>query len=88
MPYLKPLEFQTAFTRRIGKRIALAFEGELFAVIHLMIAGRLQWRQAGASLTRSLGVDLDRLEVPRPVLEPPGRDEPAVGRVAPGTGKG
>jgi formamidopyrimidine-DNA glycosylase len=33
--------------RRIGKRIALAFEGQLFAVIHLMIAGRLRWRQPG-----------------------------------------
>jgi len=30
--------------RRIGKRIVLEFQGELFAVIHLMIAGRLRWR--------------------------------------------
>jgi formamidopyrimidine-DNA glycosylase len=30
--------------RRIGKRIVLALEGELFIVIHLMIAGRLRWR--------------------------------------------
>jgi formamidopyrimidine-DNA glycosylase len=29
--------------RRIGKRIVLALEGDLFLVIHLMIAGRLQW---------------------------------------------
>ncbi len=29
---------------RIGKRIVLGFEGERFAVIHLMIAGRLRWR--------------------------------------------
>ena len=29
--------------RRLGKRIVLALEGELFLVIHLMIAGRLQW---------------------------------------------
>jgi formamidopyrimidine-DNA glycosylase len=33
--------------RRIGKRIALEFEGELFVVIHLMIAGRLRWREPG-----------------------------------------
>jgi formamidopyrimidine-DNA glycosylase len=32
--------------RRLGKRVALEFEGELFFVIHLMIAGRLQWREA------------------------------------------
>ena len=29
--------------RRVGKRIVLALEGDLFLVIHLMIAGRLQW---------------------------------------------
>ena len=34
--------------RRLGKRIVLAFEGELFLVLHLMIAGRLRWRDAGA----------------------------------------
>ena len=34
--------------RRVGKRIVLAFEGELFVVIHLMVAGRLHWRPAGA----------------------------------------
>jgi len=34
---------------RIGKRIVLSFEGDLHAVIHLMIAGRLRWRRAGAA---------------------------------------
>jgi formamidopyrimidine-DNA glycosylase len=33
--------------RRIGKRIVLAFDGELFVVLHLMIAGRLRWREPG-----------------------------------------
>ena len=28
---------------RIGKRIAIGFDGEIFLVVHLMIAGRLQW---------------------------------------------
>jgi formamidopyrimidine-DNA glycosylase len=32
--------------RRLGKRIVLALEGERFLVIHLMIAGRLRWRDA------------------------------------------
>jgi formamidopyrimidine-DNA glycosylase len=36
--------------RRIGKRIVIGFEGELFAVLHLMIAGRLHWREPGAPL--------------------------------------
>jgi formamidopyrimidine-DNA glycosylase len=34
--------------RRIGKRIALVMEGELFVVLHLMIAGRLRWIEAAA----------------------------------------
>jgi formamidopyrimidine-DNA glycosylase len=29
---------------RLGKRVVLALEGELFLVVHLMIAGRLQWK--------------------------------------------
>lgn len=36
--------------RRVGKRIALGLSGDLWLVIHLMIAGRLQWRPAGAKL--------------------------------------
>lgn len=36
--------------RRIGKRIAFGFEGDLWLVLHLMIAGRLHWRSAGAKL--------------------------------------
>jgi formamidopyrimidine-DNA glycosylase len=36
--------------RRIGKRIAIGVEDELWLVIHLMIAGRLHWRAAGAKL--------------------------------------
>ena len=36
--------------RRIGKRIAIGLEGELWIVLHLMIAGRLHWKPAGAKL--------------------------------------
>ncbi len=36
--------------RRLGKRIVLAFDDELFLVIHLMIAGRLRWRDRGRAL--------------------------------------
>jgi formamidopyrimidine-DNA glycosylase len=35
--------------RRIGKRIALVLENELFVVLHLMIAGRLRWIEPGGS---------------------------------------
>lgn len=33
---------------RLGKRIVLAFDGDLYAVLHLMIAGRLRWFAPGA----------------------------------------
>jgi formamidopyrimidine-DNA glycosylase len=33
---------------RLGKRIVLGFDGEIFLVIHLMIAGRFRWLKAGA----------------------------------------
>ena len=36
--------------RRVGKRIVLAFAGDLFLVLHLMIAGRLRWREAPAAM--------------------------------------
>ena len=37
--------------RRIGKRIAIGVDGNLWLVLHLMIAGRLHWRPAGAKLS-------------------------------------
>src|SRR5438270_4976797 len=36
--------------RRIGKRIAIGLEGDLWLVLHLMIGGRLHWRSPGAKL--------------------------------------
>jgi len=36
--------------RRIGKRIAIGLEEDLWVVLHLMIAGRLHWRDAGVKL--------------------------------------
>ncbi|HEV3086093.1 MAG TPA: zinc finger domain-containing protein, partial [Candidatus Elarobacter sp.] len=36
--------------RRVGKRIAIGLDDDLWLVLHLMIAGRLHWRQAGATL--------------------------------------
>ncbi len=37
--------------RRLGKRIAIGCEGDVWLVLHLMIAGRLHWREPGAKLT-------------------------------------
>jgi formamidopyrimidine-DNA glycosylase len=38
--------------RRIGKRLAIGLEGDLWLVFHLMIAGRLHWFDAGTPLAR------------------------------------
>ncbi|MEO1171098.1 MAG: DNA-formamidopyrimidine glycosylase family protein [Myxococcota bacterium] len=49
-PKVSDLEGQTVRGfRRLGKRIAFDFGDELFAVVHLMIAGRMRWRKAGSS---------------------------------------
>lgn len=37
--------------KRIGKRIAIGVDGDLWLVLHLMIAGRLHWRGRGAKLS-------------------------------------
>lgn len=42
--------------RRMGKRIVLELEDDLFLVIHLMIAGRLRWVAAGAKVPGKLGL--------------------------------
>ena len=38
---------RVAGVRRLGKRIVIALEGEIFLVLHLMIAGRLRWLPGG-----------------------------------------
>jgi formamidopyrimidine-DNA glycosylase len=42
--------------RRVGKRIVIALEDDLFIVIHLMIAGRLRWLPSGAKIPAKLGL--------------------------------
>jgi formamidopyrimidine-DNA glycosylase len=50
-PPLRDVEGRTVRElRRIGKRIAISVEGDLWLVLHLMIAGRLRWRPRGAKL--------------------------------------
>ncbi len=49
--------------RRLGKRIVFEFEGDLFLVLHLMIAGRLRMRPAGEGIPGRIGLaafDFDR----------------------------
>ena len=42
--------------RRMGKRICIGLEGDVWLVLHLMIAGRLHWRKKGAAVSRPRGL--------------------------------
>lgn len=51
-PPLRSIEGETVTgVQRLGKRIVLELSGDLFVVLHLMIAGRLHWKPAGAKLS-------------------------------------
>jgi formamidopyrimidine-DNA glycosylase len=48
---------QVEHLRRLGKRIVVEFSDDLFLVLHLMIAGRLRWReQRGATIPAKVGL--------------------------------
>ncbi len=50
-PPLSSIEGRTVRSvRRIGKRVAIGVDGDLWLVLHLMIAGRLHWRPRQAKL--------------------------------------
>jgi len=56
-PPLSEVEGRTIVAlRRLGKRIVFELEDELFLVLHLMIAGRLRWRDAGARIPGKVGL--------------------------------
>lgn len=42
--------------RRMGKRIVIGLEEDLYLILHLMIAGRLRWKSPGAKLSRKPGL--------------------------------
>jgi formamidopyrimidine-DNA glycosylase len=42
--------------RRLGKRICIGLEGDLWLVLHLMIAGRLHWRKRGVKVAAPRGL--------------------------------
>jgi formamidopyrimidine-DNA glycosylase len=41
---------------RMGKRLVFAFDGDLFMIVHLMIAGRLRWRERGITMPAKVGM--------------------------------
>jgi len=54
--------------RRVGKRIVLVFDSDLFLVIHLMIAGRLRWREPKQKLGVGPKLILASFEFPNGTL--------------------
>ena len=72
--------------RRLGKRIVLGLEGDLFLVLHLMIAGRLRWQEPGA---RSPGqARPGRLRLLHGNAPPHRSGHQEARRSAPGAGRG
>src|SRR5262249_53727065 len=56
-PPLAAVEGRTVLNvQRLGKRIVIALEPDLFLVLHLMIAGRLHWKPPGAKPPGKVGL--------------------------------
>jgi formamidopyrimidine-DNA glycosylase len=56
-PFVEELAAKRVLTlRRLGKRIVLGLEDELYIVIHLMIAGRFRWKPPGHKIPGRLGL--------------------------------
>jgi formamidopyrimidine-DNA glycosylase len=56
-PPLRAAEGKTVTQlRRMGKRICIGLEEDLWLVLHLMIAGRLHWKERGVKLARPRGL--------------------------------
>jgi formamidopyrimidine-DNA glycosylase len=57
VPPLRSVEGKSVVEiRRLGKRICLGFEGDLWLVLHLMIAGRLHWYEDRAKAAKQRGL--------------------------------
>jgi len=62
-PYDAPVGHEVETLQRVGKRIVFGIEGDLFLVIHLMVAGRLRWEPPGKPIPKKVGlaaIDFDR----------------------------
>jgi formamidopyrimidine-DNA glycosylase len=64
-PIAELLGRRVSSLRRMGKRIVIALDGDLFVVIHLMIAGRLHWKARKAKIAKS---DLAAFVFPNGIL--------------------
>ena len=63
-PYDAPVGRPVSGIHRVGKRIVLEFDdGEIYLVIHLMVAGRLRWEDSKKAIPRKVGlaaIDFER----------------------------
>jgi formamidopyrimidine-DNA glycosylase len=71
--------------RRLGKRMVISLAGELHLVVHLMIAGRLQWKEREAALTRRTDLAAFDFDAGTLVLTEAGTKKRASLHVAQGT---
>jgi formamidopyrimidine-DNA glycosylase len=56
-PPIREVEGRTVVgLRRLGKRVVIGLDGELFLALHLMVAGRLAWKDKGAAVPRKVGL--------------------------------
>jgi formamidopyrimidine-DNA glycosylase len=55
-PIAEAAGHQVTTLQRLGKRIVIGVDGDLFLVIHLMIAGRLRWRPPGKKIGGKLAL--------------------------------
>ena len=56
-PPVSALEGRTVLSlTRMGKRLVWELDGDLFVVVHLMIAGRLRWRPRGDAIPAKVGL--------------------------------
>src|SRR5690606_27117452 len=55
-PYDAPVGESVDSLHRVGKRIVFGFPDDLYLVIHLMVAGRLQWQTPGKPIPKKVGL--------------------------------
>jgi formamidopyrimidine-DNA glycosylase len=56
VPLATAADREVQAVRRVGKRLVFALEGDLFLALHLMISGRLHWKERGASVPGRVGL--------------------------------
>jgi len=55
-PYREVIGRRVRGLRRMGKRIVFEMDGDLFMVVHLMVAGRFRWKEVGAKIPGKVGL--------------------------------